>query len=154
MDGGAPAIVRHVTPPDAPAWLDLRRALWPHASQADHARDVADFLEGRARMPLAVLLAQDGAGIAVGFAELSIRPYAEGCHSDRVAYLEGWYVIPEARRHGIGRSLIAAAEEWARAKGCTEFASDAELENYGSATAHEALGFAEVVRIRCFRKDL
>jgi aminoglycoside 6'-N-acetyltransferase I len=61
----------------------------------------------------AVLLALDEGGRAVGFVELSIRNYAEDCETDRVAYLEGWYVIPEARRTGVGRALIAASEEWA-----------------------------------------
>jgi uncharacterized protein (TIGR02246 family) len=49
-----------------------------------------------------VLLAEDAAGI-LGFAEVSIRPYAEGCSTDRVGYLEGWFVRPEARRRGVGR---------------------------------------------------
>lgn len=105
-------------------------------------------------MPLQVLLAVDSSGAAVGFAELSIRAYAEGCSSDRVAYLEGWYVVPDARRRGVGGALVRAAEQWASAQGCTEFGSDAELENTVSAAAHRALGFDEVVRIRCFRKAL
>ena len=101
-----------------------------------------------------MLIAEAAGGEAVGFAELSIRPYAEGCRTDRVAFLEGWYVVPAARRRGVGRELVAAAEEWARSQGCTEFASDAELDNETSAAAHRALGFAEVARLRCFRKEL
>ncbi|MGH8639285.1 MAG: GNAT family N-acetyltransferase, partial [Burkholderiales bacterium] len=79
---------------------------------------------------------------------------AEDCVTDRVAYLEGWYVEPHARRLGIGRALVAAAEDWARAQECTEFGSDAVLENEASAAAHRALGFVETVQIRCFRKFL
>ena len=90
----------------------------------------------------------------VGFAELSIRAYAEGCRSDRVAYLEGWFVGPEARGRGVGRTLIAAAENWGRSQRCSEFASDAQPDNDVSAAAHRALGFTEVGLIRCFRKDL
>ena len=93
-------------------------------------------------------------GKLLGFAELSIRPYAEGCLSDRVPFLEGWYVVPEARRRGIGRALVAAAEDWARAQGCTEFASNALVDNELSAAAHHALGFEEVEIVRCFRKSL
>jgi aminoglycoside 6'-N-acetyltransferase I len=63
-------------------------------------------------------------------------------------------VVPGSRREGVGRALIAAAEAWGRAQGCTEFASDAKLENHLSAAAHNALGFTEVDRIRCFRKPL
>ncbi len=146
--------VREVRFTDAAVWLRLRRALWPDGSEAEHASEIATFMEGRAREPLAVLVAEDGTPEPVGFVELSIRPCAEGCRTNRVAYLEGWYVEPHARRRGLGRALIAAAEQWARAKGCTEFASDAAVTNDVSALAHQALGFAEVGQVRCFKKDL
>jgi aminoglycoside 6'-N-acetyltransferase I len=71
-----------------------------------------------------------------------------------VAYLEGWYVVPGLRRQGVGRALVAAAEAWARAQGCTEFGSDAVLDNEPSAAAHRALGFEETAQIRCFKKVL
>ena len=51
---------------------------------------------------------------------MSIRNYAEDCQTDRVAYLEGWYVDAEWRRRGVGSALVAGAEAWARAQGCTE----------------------------------
>jgi aminoglycoside 6'-N-acetyltransferase I len=40
------------------------------------------------------------------------------------------------------------------AQGCTEFASDALIDNDVSARAHTALGFTETSQIRCFRKDI
>ena len=146
--------VRPVTPREKADWLRMREALWPEADGNEHAAEIEQFLAGRFRNPLEVLLAVDADGAAVGFAELSIRPYAEGCVTDRVAYLEGWYVEPEARRLGVGRALVAAAESWARSQGCSEFGSDALIDNEISAAAHHALGFAEVERIRCFRKFL
>ena len=54
-------IVRDVTASDAPAWLRLRRALWPHHAESEHAAEITEFLEGHAREPLAVLVAADGA---------------------------------------------------------------------------------------------
>src|SRR5439155_36668 len=87
-----------------------------------------------------VIIACDDSGEPIGFAELSIRPYAEGCHSGRVAYLEGWFVEPAARRKGVGAALLKAAEDWGRASGCTELASDAEIGNDESVSAHRALG--------------
>jgi aminoglycoside 6'-N-acetyltransferase I len=147
------ARVRLVEPGDADRWLELRRALWPGAADR-HQDDIARYFAGRSREPLAVLLAEDENGWITGFAELSVRAYAEGCESDRVAFLEGWYVAPEARGQGVGRALVAAAEAWGRAQGCSEFASDAEADNAVSAAAHRALGFTEVGLVRCFRKDL
>src|SRR5205085_454596 len=79
--------------------------------------------------PLAVLVAEEGSRALIGFAELSIHNIAESCVSGRVAYLEGWWVDPAVRRRGVGRALVAAAEEWGRAQGCTEFASDTEVDN-------------------------
>lgn len=146
--------VRPVKKEDAPAWQRMRDALWPDYASTWHADEIAQFFAGKLSMPLAVLIAEDEAGKQLGFAELSIRNYAEDCVTDRVAYLEGWYVVPGARRNGVGRALIAAAEQWARQQGCTEFGSDAVIDNEISAAAHRALGFTETVQIRCFRKQL
>ena len=145
--------VRSATKADAQAWLEMRRALWPEYEGNWHADEIEKYFAGELRMPLEVLIAE-GDGRALGFAELFIRPYAEGCLTDRVAFLEGWYVVPDARGRGVGRSLIRAGEDWGRAQGCTEFASDAEIDNLESAAAHRALGFEEVAQIRAFRKSL
>ncbi len=147
-------IVRAAAPADANAWLQMRRALWPEDGPDTHADEIDRYFARALHMPLEVLIAFDERQRAVGFAELSIRAYAEDCVTDRVAYLEGWYVVPESRRQGVGRALVAAAEDWARAQGCSEFASDALLDNQTSADAHRALGFEETVQIRCFRKTL
>ncbi|MEO6212341.1 MAG: aminoglycoside 6'-N-acetyltransferase [Vicinamibacterales bacterium] len=143
--------IRRATPIDSSAWLRMRTALWP---AEDVAEDVDRFFDGKLDMPLEVLVAVDGFGELIGFAELSIRRYAEGCATDRVAFLEGWYVDEAHRRKGVGAALVASAEAWARKQGCTEFGSDALLENEISAAAHKALGFEEVECIRCFKKVL
>jgi aminoglycoside 6'-N-acetyltransferase I len=93
-------------------------------------------------------------GQPIGFAELSTRSHADGCDSDAVAYLEGWFVESSFRRKGAGRALVNAAEQWARNQGCTEFASDTEIDNGASAGAHKALGFVEVSRLISFRKEI
>ena len=142
-----------VTAADAPSWLKMRGELWP-GSQDDHARQIARFFDGQVREPIAVLIAKDRHGRAIGFAELSIRPYAEGCRTDHVGFLEGWYVAPEARGRGVGRALVAASEDWARSQGCSEFASDAEVDNEASTAAHLALGFVDRGLVRCFSKTL
>jgi aminoglycoside 6'-N-acetyltransferase I len=147
-------LVRAVEPTDVDAWLRMRCALWPDGSEDEHRGEIALLLAGKLGDPAAAFLAEEERGRAVGFAELSVRPCAEGCRTTRVAYLEGWYVMPEARMQGVGRALVAAAEEWGRAQGCTEFASDTAVDNTGSAAAHLALGFEEAGLVRCFRKEL
>ncbi len=146
--------IRAVRPEDGIAWQRLRSALWTDGSVEEHRRDVERFLHGDRREPAEVLIAFDDADRAVGFVELSIRNIVDSCRTDRVGYLEGWYVAPEARRLGIGAALVASAEQWAREQGCLEFASDAALDNEASQRAHVALGFSETGRSVNFRKDL
>ncbi|HEU0012274.1 MAG TPA: aminoglycoside 6'-N-acetyltransferase [Longimicrobium sp.] len=148
-----PVRIAHAAPEDAADWARMREALLP-GEPDEHPREIAAYFAGDPHGPAAVLVARDAAGDAVGFAEVGVRAYAEGCYSGRVAYLEAWYVEPRARRGGVGGALVRACCEWARAQGFTEFASDALLENTLSQAAHRALGFEEVERIVCFRKDL
>jgi aminoglycoside 6'-N-acetyltransferase I len=152
--------IRHVQPSDTAAWASLRAELWPDERRERLASEAAQFFEARpprgGGMPEAVLVAVESSarGTVLGFAELSRRDYAEGCESSPVGFLEGWFVVAEYRRQGIGAALVRAAEAWARALGCREFASDALADNAVSARAHRALGFDEVGLIRCFRKPL
>ena len=137
---------------DREVWLGLRTALWPGD---DHGEEIDRLLDqgGDGAWPQAALIAEIG-GRAVGLAEVSVRPIAEGCASQRVGYLEGWYVEPAHRRRGVGRALVAAFEDWARAQGCRELASDTEHDNERSRRAHLALGFEEAGLVRCFRRSL
>ncbi len=146
-------LIRTAQPGDAADWERMRQRLWP-TDDDEHARAIAAFFAGDQRDPAEVFLAFEAQGRAIGFAEVSIRPYAEGCHSGRVAYLEGWFVEPAYRRRGVGAALVAAVEEWGREQGCPELASDAEIENSGSIAAHQSLRFTEVARVVCFRKLL
>ena len=132
----------------------MRHALWPDAAREELGAEADAHLRGEGFMLETVLVAEGSDGALAGFAELSLRPYAEGCTTSPVAYLEGWYVEPAHRGRGVGGALVAAAEAWARTRGCREFASDAVLDNHASAAAHAALGFEEVEQIRCFRKPL
>lgn len=91
----------------------------------------------------------------IGFVQCQLRyDYVEGTSSSPVGYLEGLFVKEEFRKQGVARSLVNICEEWAKKKGCREFASDCELENVESLVMHLKLGFGETNRIICFKKDL
>ena len=144
--------VRPAAPSDAAEWLRMRTALWPVEG---HETEIAEYFESGGSALLAqVLVAERPTRGLAGFLELGLRTYAEGCESSPVPFIEGWYVDEDFRRTGVGAALVRAAEEWARKQGYREIASDVEIENETSLSAHRALGYEEVERIVCFRRDL
>ncbi len=144
--------IRELRPDERRSWLRLRELLWPETSRAELAGEVEEILADPERN--SVLVAASPGGELVGFVEVALRDWAEGCSTRPVGYIEAWYVEPEHRRSGLGRWLIEAAEHWALSRGCTEIGSDAELGNEVSARAHRALGYAEVTRLVLFSKKL
>lgn len=145
------ATVRAAVDHDAPAWLRLRRLLWPACPVERHHLEMAQFR----RHPGVLAVAETPEKSLVGFAEVSLRhEHVVGTSATPVPYLEGWFVEERSRGRGVGRKLLEFAEQWALAQGYRELASDAELECSGSIAAHAALGFTEVERSVHFVKRL
>ena len=46
-----------------------------------------------------------------------------------MAFLEGLFFVPEARRRGVAASLVAAVETWGRQKRRVKLAADALVGN-------------------------
>ena len=137
----------------------LCEALWPSSSAAEHAQELRLILEGNAAlvltMPIEIFVADAPGETLVGFVEVDLRSHADGCNpSQPVGYIEGWYVAEDQRHLGIGKKLLEQAEDWARAHGCAEIASDALMDNEVSQRAHEALGYEVVDRCVHYRKTL
>jgi aminoglycoside 6'-N-acetyltransferase I len=145
------ATVRRAVIGDRAEHARMRVALWPD----EDADELASGLETMLTDPTQVaFVAERDDGRLCGFAEASIRRYANSNDESPCAFLEGWWVDEDVRRSGIGRALVAAVEDWARAKGFTELGSDALLDNPLGHTAHRALGFEERERVIYFRKWL
>ncbi len=136
---------------DWPDWLRMTRALFSEYSEEELVRGMREF---RTRSDADVFVAERDDGSIAGFVEVGTRPYADGCETSPVGYVEAWYVDPDARRIGYGRALLEAAEDWARRKGYSEMGSDARLDNEISHAAHRRAGYTEVDRILQFRKVL
>jgi aminoglycoside 6'-N-acetyltransferase I len=144
-------IIRQILTEDYDEWLRLRSALWPRHKTSDLKFEMEKIL---ADPEQPVFVAARSVGDLCGFLEVSIRKWAEGCTSNRIGYLEGWYVDPGWRNRSIGRKLVEAAEKWARGKNCSEMASDTDLDYPLSPKAHTRLGYQEVQRTIHFRKKL
>ncbi|WDR00827.1 GNAT family N-acetyltransferase [Devosia sp. J2-20] len=146
-------IITAATASDGADWAALRQALWPRHGLDTHAAAIAQILA--APKDLANFVARTADGSAVGIAEAALRhDYVNGCQTSPVAFLEGIYVVPEHRRNGVASMLVDAVEDWARRLGCSEFASDAAIDNTESHRMHAALGFEETQRVVYFRKAL
>ena len=144
--------IRPLDEDDLSEWLRLRSMLWDESSEDDHKDEMVAIIEHSDSQ--LVVIADVGGGQLVGFLEASIRSHVEDCETENVGYLEGWFVENEYRRSGIGARLVEYAEEWALRKGCTEMASDAEIDNGVSLLAHTRLGYAETSRLVHLRKEL
>ncbi|MFN0138527.1 MAG: aminoglycoside 6'-N-acetyltransferase [Pyrinomonadaceae bacterium] len=145
-------VIRALEERDLAEWLRLRTSLWDQTSEDDHKEEMVDIIEHPDSQFVAV--ADTGNGRLAGFLEASIRQHVEDCETENVGYLEGWFVDSDHRRQGIGAMLVGAAEDWARERGCTEMASDAEVGNTVSQQAHAQLGYTETSRLVHLRKEL
>jgi aminoglycoside 6'-N-acetyltransferase I len=142
----------------------MRRALWPDCPDEEHRAEIERFFGidggphtgsvGSSSGEIATFVAERPGGGLCGFLEASVRPWAEGCQTRPVGYIEGWFVDEDMRRHGVGRALVEAAEPWSRSKGCLWMASDALIDNAVSIEAHDRLGYREVERLVHFAKEL
>ena len=136
---------------DLPTLAELSCKLWPHHTVDEMLVEYGVDIENR---DVAFFLAY-AEETAIGFAQCGLRhDYVEGTSSSPVGYQEGIYVEPDHRHEGVARQLLQACESWAKAKGCTEFASDCEVDNTQSLRFHLNVGFEEANRIICFTKKL
>lgn len=142
--------IRPATAADREEWIAMRYELWPDCPRERHQLEIDQLFVGTGVVALAWV-----SGAPAGFAEVSIRAdHVEGTSIAPIPYLEGWYVREAHRGAGVGRALIDFVEQWARSRGFSELASDAELENTLSIKLHAQLGFREVGRSVHFVKRI
>jgi aminoglycoside 6'-N-acetyltransferase I len=112
----------------------MRLTLWGGTAE-EHTHDIDTYF-ATPQHGVTFVVESTGEGLC-GFIEVSLRDYAEGCQTSPFAYIEGWYVHEESRRHRLGTRLVQAAEAWARNQGLKEIASDTQIENAVSIQAHK-----------------
>ncbi|MBI3790160.1 MAG: GNAT family N-acetyltransferase [Gemmatimonadetes bacterium] len=151
-----PVTVRAATPADVDALVVLRVALLrEHPASPIYGRLRRD-VEERARALFAqqleaddeaCLIAERG-GAPIGCLRVSDTRGSPLLLPARYGYLASAYVVPEARRQGVLRMLVAHALAWCRARGLVEVRLHADATSDDAARAWEALGFTVAEHLR------
>jgi ribosomal protein S18 acetylase RimI-like enzyme len=130
--------IRRASPGDAP---EVARLLHDFQEEFDEPSPGVETLTDRYRelirkKEMTVLLV--GAG-PDGFGQLRYRPtvYSAGLY----AYLEELYVVPPLRGQGLGRALLEAAMETARAEGADHMELGTSETDTAARALYESVGF-------------
>jgi aminoglycoside 6'-N-acetyltransferase I len=141
--------IRPVRRADNESWVALRCARWPRRPATELWLDIERWW-WTGDSCTQCLVAEEGRRL-VGFLELSIRSGADSGLA-RIARVDGWYVAPEARRLGVGRALLQAAEAWAGHNRCGALESEGEWLDLAAQRAYAAAGYSATATIVRFHK--
>jgi GNAT superfamily N-acetyltransferase len=124
---------------------------------AEHAVDIArERIEHAVRGMLAdgrrgvILVAREGEADVVGLAWVSFTWSLE--HGGLTSWLEELYVVPERRERGLGRELLLAAQEAARAAGCAATDLEVDVDHRRAENLYEREGYRRLPRGRWVRR--
>jgi ribosomal protein S18 acetylase RimI-like enzyme len=115
------------------------------------------FLEERLKRSESVVLAAeatDGAttGAVVGFTQL--YPSFSSISMQPLYILNDLYVVPEGRRLGVGRALLAGARAFAASAGASTMVLQTALTNVPAQTLYESLGWQRDTLYYTYELDL
>ncbi len=142
--------IREMGAIDRAVWAEMYGHLYPNHTQASFLTEIDRILRAESRRAFLA----EYQGRAVGFAEYAERPYANGCVSQPVPFLEGIWVEGAYRRRGVAQLLLGHVEALAKSRGFAELGSDVDLANDASHAAHATWGFEETERVVYYRKTL
>ena len=128
-------IIRAAAEGDASALGRLLGQLGYPADARDVPRRLTRFAERGAAV--AFVAEVDGSVVGVATAHLFASIHAE--HD--VAWLTTLVVAQDARHRGVGRALVAAAEEWARTHKCQRLSVTTALHRDDAHAFYDQLGY-------------
>jgi GNAT superfamily N-acetyltransferase len=129
--------IRNATPDDAPAVAALLGELGYTTAPEDAALRI-DRMNGLDDAQLFVA-ADDGSLLGL----VSAQVLTGVMHANEpVGHITAIVVATRARRGGVGRALIAAIEEWLRARGCTKVNVTSKNTRLDAHAFYEGLGYA------------
>jgi GNAT superfamily N-acetyltransferase len=141
-------IVRSMRRADASRVAALSGQLGYAASAAEIERRF-DELAGQSDHALIVL--EDGSGAVAGFLHVAATP---GLIHERMAEIHALVVDESARGAGAGARLVAAAEEWSRARGLPRLRVRTQIVRERAHAFYERLDFRRAKTQHVFDKDL
>ena len=112
----------------------------PQAMRAFHRRYAEALLATEGPEQLA-LIAEDAAGRPLGV--VHVTGAESGLSGEAQGYLATLAVAAEAEGQGVGRALMAAAEEWARSRGYRLLALEVFAANERARAFYRRLGYQE-----------
>lgn len=99
-----------------------------------------------------VIVAEEPGGALLGFTQL--YPTFTSLGMARSWVLNDLYVVEEARRTGVGRLLMNAAEDLARASGARSINLETQNENTRAQSLYESVGYQQETEFRFYSKAL
>ena len=104
-----------------------------------------EYFDRHAAEERPILAAESDDGVFLGFASCgSFRPHQAYRHSAEHSV----YVVPSARRHGVGSALLARLEDECRARGIHTLVGVIDSENLPSIELHRKCGYVYAGTLR------
>jgi GNAT superfamily N-acetyltransferase len=133
------ALVRRASRADIRALVPLFDAYRQFYGQAPDPALAFKFLDARLSADESVIFLAEEGGAAVGFAQL--YPSFSSLSARRTFILNDLFVADEARRGGVGRTLIDAAVTFAKAAGAARMSLSTATGNHTAQSVYEAAGW-------------
>lgn len=144
------AVIRHYRPTDRPQVLTLASRLLTGVAPWRNEHTAAQAVLGWVTASIDAVDIADGPGAPVlvalhhgriaGFVTTGTRSHWSG---DLDAYVGELVVAEHLASQGIGRSLMSAAEQWARSAGYTRLTIETGAGNQAARQFYTALGYLE-----------
>jgi ribosomal protein S18 acetylase RimI-like enzyme len=133
-------LVRRATMQDLDRLVPLFDAYRQFYGQAPDSTVARRFLRDRlARNDSLVLIAEDYDGVAIGFVQL--YPLFSSILAATMYLLSDLFVVPHARRRGVGTRLLTVAAEEARSAGAVRLELATAITNDAAQRLYERLGW-------------
>lgn len=129
--------------------FDGYRQFYRQPPDAERARDFIG--ERLARGDSWILVAQHGENL-VGFCQL--YPSFSSTHTSRIAILNDLFVAEAARKHGVAKALMQAAEDLGRNLGMGALELSTAIDNLTAQSLYESLGWQRDVEFFTYGKVL